>query len=240
MRTKVILLFVCGLLTASTSYGQSAFAEEEFTEDDFAQFFSLIEDGKISKEDMSARCKDQSIGFTFAGRDIHHDGGLARIYYNVSRENTSVDGRTLRAKHANASFGEWTGAVFKPLCPGLYALSIDFSAANAGNDKAGDVQVHIYLRRSGEDRPGQKIVTATRNAAGPRGNGHATLALALNSGDEIATWSEATGDDATRLLESVTFTAYKVAHLENLVEEIDMDAWTQDVIKLKRENKQEN
>ncbi len=236
MRTKVTLLFVCGLLTASISYGQSAFTEEEFTEDDFAQFFSLIEGGKISKDKMSMRCNDQSIGFTFAGENIRHVGKQKRIYYNVSRENTSVDGRTLRAKHANASFGEWTGAVFKPLCPGLYSLSVDFSAANAGDDKAGDVQVHLYLRRAGEDRPGQKIVTATRNAAGPRGTGHATLALTLNSGDEISTWSEATGDDATRLLESVTFTAYKVAHLENLVEEIDMDAWTKDVMMLKREN----
>jgi hypothetical protein len=34
----------------------------------------------------------------------------------------------------------------------------------------------------------------------------------------------------------VTFTAYKVVHLENLVEEIDMDAWTKDVAMLKREN----
>jgi hypothetical protein len=236
MPAKVTLLLICGMLMASNSDGQSAFAEEEFTEDDFAQFFSLIEGGKISQAKMSERCGDQSIGFTFAGEDIRHEGKQRRIYYNVSRENTSVDGRTLRAKHSNASFGEWTGAVFKPLCPGLYSLSVDFSAANAGNENAGDVHVYIYLRGPGENRPGQKIVTATKNAAGPRGNGHATLALTLRSGDEISTWSEGTGDDPTRVLESVTFTAYKVVHLENLVEEIDMDAWTKDVMMLKREN----
>jgi hypothetical protein len=236
MRLNTSLLLVCGLLTVPTSHAQSAFAEEEFTEDDFAQFFSLIEGGKISQEKMSKRCTDQSIGFTFAGKDIRHKGKQQRIYYNVSRENTSVDGRTLRAKHSNASFGEWTGAVFKPLCPGLYSLSVDFSAANAGNDKAGDVHVHIYLKRSGESRPGQKIVTATKNAAGRRGNGHATLALTLNSGDEISTWSEGTGEDPMRILESVTLTAYKIVHLDNLVKEIDMDAWTKDVAMLKREN----
>jgi hypothetical protein len=236
MRAKMPLLLIFGMMMASNSYGQSAFAEEEFTEDDFAQFFSLIEGGKISRDKMSERCADQSIGFTFVGEDIRHEDNLHRIYYNVSRENASVDGRTLRAKHSNASFGEWTGAVFKPLCPGLYSVSVDFSAANAGNDDAGDVHVHVYLRRSGENRPGQKIVTATMIVAGPRGTGHATLALTLNSGDEISTWSEGTGNDPARTLESVTFTAYKIVHLENLVEEIDMDAWTEDIMMLKKQN----
>ncbi len=37
------------LLAANAVWAQ-AFLQEEFTEDDFAQFFSLIEDGKISKE----------------------------------------------------------------------------------------------------------------------------------------------------------------------------------------------
>jgi hypothetical protein len=234
MRYFPSLLLVYGFLTVANSHAQSAFNDEEFTEDDFAQFFSLIEGGKISKEKMAERCKDQSIGFTFAGEDILHAGGPKRIFYNVSRENMSVDGRALRAKHSNASFGEWTGAVFKPLCPGLYSVSLDFSAANAVESNEGDIHVYLYLKRSGEDRPGKKIVTAT--SSGPRGNGHATLALTLNSGDEISTWSEGMGDDPMRTLERVTFTAYKVVHLEKLVQEIDMDAWTKDMMMLKREN----
>jgi hypothetical protein len=111
-----------------------------------------------------------------------------------------------------------------------------FSAVNAGNDNPGDIHVHLYLKRAEDDRPGQKIVTATKNSAGPRGNGHATLALTLNSGDEISTWSEGTGDNPTRILESVSFTAYKIVHLDDLVKEIDMDAWTKEVMMLKREN----
>jgi hypothetical protein len=236
MRTKAIMPFIIALLTSSVVQGQSAFVEEEFTEDDFAQFFSLIEGGKISKEKMSERCNEQSIGFTFAGRDIRHENGPERIFYNNSRENTSVDDRTLRAKHSNASFGEWTGAVFKPLCPGLYSLSVDFSAQSEAGKKATDVYVHVYLKRAGEERPGQKIVTAIKNAPGSRGSGHATLALPLRSGDEISTWSEGAGPDAPRVIEYVTLTAIKVVHLENLVEEIDMEAWTRDVAMLKREN----
>jgi hypothetical protein len=233
MRRKDLLLTILALLATSAAQAQSAFTEEEFTEDDFAQFFSLIENGKISKEKMSTRCAEQHIGFTFAGADLSHEGAPQRIFYNVSRENTSIDGRTLRAKHANASFGEWTGAVFKPLCPGLYALSIDFSTADTNPDAAEEVYVHLFLRRPDEQRPGQKIISARKS--GPGGSGHTTLALTLNSGDEISTWSESKGD-TPRTLEHITFTAYKVAHLENLVKEIDMDAWTSDIMKLKREN----
>ena len=162
------------LLAAGTVFGQ-AFLQEEFTEDDFAQFFSLIVDGKISKDKMAERCADQQIGFTFAGRDVRHDGGLQRIFYNVSREDTSVDGRTLRAKHFNASFGEWAGSVFKALCPGLYSIAVDFSTSEIdGVDVADEVLVHVYLKRADMQRPGQRVVTAIKSGSGPRGSGHAS------------------------------------------------------------------
>ena len=51
------------LLAANAVIAQ-AFLQEEFTEDNLAQFFSLIVDGKISKEKMSERCAAQQIGFT--------------------------------------------------------------------------------------------------------------------------------------------------------------------------------
>jgi len=236
MRHAGPLLIMIGFLMAAPGHAESAFAEEEFTEDDFAQFFSLISDGKISAEKMGTRCADQSIGFTFAGTNIRHEGGQQRIFYNVSRENTSVDGRTLRAKHFNASFGEWTGAVFKPLCPGLYALSIDFSTAVTGDDEAGDVYVHVYHKRDEDERPGRKIVTAIKTGPDARGSGHATVALPLHSGDEISTYSEVNGVTNTRVLRSITFTAYKVVHLKAYIEEIDMDAWTADITMLKKSN----
>lgn len=124
MRHRLILFVVFGWLATATAGAESTFQQEAFSEDDFAQFFSLIVDGKISKEKMSAR-----------------------------------------------------------------------------------------------------------------GSGHATVALPLHSGDEISTWSEARGANQKRLLEHVTFTAYKVVHLESYVEEIDMDAWTRDVVMLKKSNR---
>ena len=236
MCKRITAAAIIGLLAAPAIYSQSAFIEEEFTEDDFAQFFSLIVDGKIPKEKMSERCMKQAIGFTFAGEDLRHEGGPQRIFYNVSREDTSVDGRTLRAKHFNASFGEWTGAVFKPLCPGIYALSVDFSTGGGDEVSAEEVFVHLHVKRAGEDRPGQKVVSAVKTGPGVRGSGHATLALPLHSGDEISTYSEVKGPDKTRILKSVTLTAYKAAHLEDYIEEIDMEAFSADVVKLKGQN----
>ena len=230
----------CGsvtLLLAANAICAQAFFQEEFTEDDFAQFFSLVVDGKISKEKMAERCADQQIGFTFAGQDVRHDDGMQRVFYNVSRENTSVDGRTLRAKHFNASFGEWTGSVFKALCPGLYSIAVDFSTSKLdGSDVADEVLLHVYLKRADMERPGRQVATAVKSGSGPRGSGHATLALPLRSGDEISTYSEAMGPDMARNLSSVTLTAYKVVHLEDFVSEVDMDAWTRELSAIKQGN----
>ena len=224
------------LLAANLVYGQ-AFLEEEFSEDDFAQFFSLIVDGKISKDKMEERCADQQIGFTFAGRDVQHEGGMQRIFYNVSREDTSVDGRTLRAKHFNASFGEWAGSVFKALCPGMYSIAVDFSTSAIDDvNVADEVLVHVYLKRADMERPGQRVVTAFKSGSGPRGSGHATLALPLRSGDEISTYSQAVGPETARNLASVNLTAYKVVHLEDYVSEVDMDAWTKEIATIKQGN----
>ena len=236
MRKGITVVAIIGFFLAPAINAQSAFTEEEFTEDDFAQFFNLIVDGKISRDKMSERCMNQSIGFTFAAKDLLHEGGPQRIFYNLSRENTSVDGRTLRAKHFNASFGEWTGAVFKPLCPGLYALSVDFTTDTGDGVTANEVYVHLHVKRAGENRPGQKVVSAVKTGPGVRGSGHATLVLPLHSGDEISTYSEVIGSEKTRILKSVTFTAYKAAHLEDYIEEIDMEAFSADIVKLKGQN----
>ena len=161
IRFIVLLMMISGCSFAA-GHGSGSFAEESFTEDDFAQFFSLIEDGKIPAEIISERCRQQGIGFTFLGRDIIHERPQQRVFYNVSQEDSSVDGRTLRAKHFNASFGEWTGAVFKPLCPGMYTIAVDFTAPAS-------TAIEIYLRRVGEERPGKRIISSN--------NGHPDLLI---------------------------------------------------------------
>lgn len=197
-------------------HGGGSFAEESFSEDDFAQFFSLIEDGKIAADKIEERCATQGIGFTFLGRNVEHQGSRQRIFYNVSGEDTAVDGRTLRAKHFNASFGEWTGSVFKPLCPGMYTIAVDY-AADPGTELA------LYLRRAGEERPGQQVLNTT--------TGRLTLALPLRSMDEVSTWTSGAGK---RALQQVAITVVKVQHLPDYVADIDMDQFTEDIALLKR------
>jgi hypothetical protein len=206
-------------------------AKEEFTDEDFAQFFGLIVDGKITREKMAARCAREIVGFTFAGKDLLHDGGLTRLDYNVTKQSRSVDGRALRSRHFNVSLGEWSGAVYRPLCPGLYTITVEFATGDAGRRAAEDVSVHLYLRRAGETRPGQRIITALKPGKGP-GTAQATLSLPLHTGDEISTWSEGAGD-RPRLIRQVHFTAYKIAHLEKYVEALDVDAFTKEVNELK-------
>ena len=228
MRANSLASLVLGIFIGSVANPQS-FADEEFTDEDFAQFFGLIVDGKITAEKMNKRCAKEVVGFTFAGKDLIHDGDLARVEYNETGLKASVDGRTLRSRHFNATFGEWTGAVFKPLCPGLWVISVDFSTApntvDDDQDAADDVLMHLYVRRGDEERPGTSVLQARTAGEGQRGNGHMTIALPLHTGDEVSTYSEAIGASQKRVLERVTFTGYKTGHLEKYVKEFDVDAW---------------
>jgi hypothetical protein len=217
---------------ATPASATDALAKEEFTEEDFAQFFGLIVDGKIAREKMSTRCAKEIVGFTFEGRDLLHEDGLVRIDYNQTKQARSVDGRALRSKHFNTSLGEWSGAVYKPLCPGLYAIAVDFATGDAGRGAAEDVWVHLYLRRRAEARPGTRIVSGLKTGRGAAGSGHLTLSLPLRTGDEVSTWSEG-ADGKKRLLRQITFTAWKMGHLEKYVEELDVEAFNRELPGLK-------
>lgn len=228
-------------LLAGMVLGQSM-KDEEFTDEDFAQFFGLIEEGKISQEKMNARCAKEIVGFTFAGKDIVHERALERVNYNETGMNGSVDGRALRSRHFNATFGEWTGAVFKPLCPGMWVISMDFAALDSGpaavdsaqsDGWAEAVRVLLYIRRAGEQRPGTSVVHSAGIKGG--GSGHLTIALPLHTGDEVSTYSEAVGEGSKRGLEQITFTAYKIGHLQKYVKEFDVDAWNAELEALKQD-----
>ncbi len=70
--------FISGL-TAAALIGVGTVAaqtnsEEEFTDEDFAQFFGLLVDGKISRQKLDARCAGKSLGFTFAAADFVQQG----------------------------------------------------------------------------------------------------------------------------------------------------------------------
>ena len=177
-----------------------------------------IEDGKISRDKMIARCEKEIVGFTFAGLDLVHSGPPERLKYNQTRVTGSVDGRVMRSRHFNISFGEWTGAVFKPLCSGMWSIEVDFTATP-------NTRVEIYLRKPGEERPGKPLLGSN--------SGHLSLALPLGTGDEISTWSVSTMDDRRRHIDQATFTAFKIAHIEKYMQEFDEDAWNADIEALK-------
>ena len=117
------------------------------------------------------------------------------------------------------------------MCPGIYSISIDFATDDVEN-AADDVYVHLHVRRADEERPGAVIVSAVKLGPGNRGNGHATLAIPLHMGDEVSTWSEGKGSGTARHFHQVTLTAYKFAHIEDYVEELDLDAWNDDIAAL--------
>ena len=203
-RIKIGALML-SLLMPSWVNSQS-FADEEFTDEDYAKFFGIIEDGKITREKMNARCAEEILGFTFAATDLVHNENPQRVYYHETGLDGTVDGRSLRSRHFNLSLGEWTGAVFTPICPGMWVLTVDFViAANDRNASAAlnqPVVMHLYVRQAGEQRPGHPVLSA-QSAAGDRGR--ITIALPLHSGDEVTTWSEVPGPDSdrTRILERV-------------------------------------
>ena len=172
MFRKMAAALLLSLLVPSVVFAQS-FADEEFTDEDFAKFFGLIEDGKITAEKMNARCAEEILGFTFAARDLVHEAGPQRVNYNETGLNGTVDGRSLRSRHFNLSLGEWTGAVFKPICPGMWVISVDFVV---DAEATGPLVLHLYVRQAGEERPGLSVLSASAAAGESR---HLTIALPL-------------------------------------------------------------
>ena len=217
MKIRTLTILCTGLAVFSAVNAQDM-SGEEFTDHDFEQFFGLIEDGKISRDVMTKRCEKEVVGFTFAGLNLNHKKDRQRIKYNQTRVKGSVDGRVMRSRHFNVSFGEWTGAVFKPLCAGMWSIAIDYQASP-------NTQVDLYLRKPGKPRPGELILSNASN--------HLSLVLPLGTGDEISTYTVSTSDQPEREIEQITFSAFKIGHIEKYMAEFDEDAWNADFEALK-------
>jgi hypothetical protein len=188
--------------------------------EDFA-FFKLLKDGKASKEAVARHC---------AGPD----GGVravAAASLNLTLAETHERVRYLdrQLTNVNANPGEWTGEIYKPLCPGLYALSVDFITAGGEGVTDGEVTVHIHVWRKAEGgpRPGALAAVAVKAGPGARGSGHAAVVLALATGDEIATHS-LSADGKPRRFERIQFSAYRVQHMPELAADFDRTAWEAD------------
>jgi hypothetical protein len=105
-------------------------------------------------------------------------------------------------------------------------ITIDFVATADTDDP---VLVHLYLREPGEQRPGHRLITATKPGGSANGAGHGTIALPLHTGDELSTYAETPDSDSRQVLQTVTFTGYKIAHLSDYTKEFDMEAWSADL-----------
>ena len=204
------------------------FDYENFTPDDFQKFYGLIENGKITRDKLNAMCEKRPLGFTVEATDVAPETSNAILYYNVSKQHGSIDGRAFRSRYFNASLGEWTGAVFKPICPGLYVFSLDFTA-HVLEKSANDVSMHLLLRRRGGDRPGKTIATAKIASPFARGSGYTSVVLVLGTGDEVSTFFELPISGKNVRLELVRLSVYKIDHLEELVQELDLDAREKDL-----------
>lgn len=222
----LILLTVIGAVRAQAPLPKD---DQEFTDHDFQQFFGLLEDGEITVEKMEQRCVKEQVGFTFTGSALKHSGEMQRIDYNDTGLEMSVEGRPLRSKYKNATTGEWTGAVFKPLCPGLYSVSVDFSATLPKRSDPGDMSLHIFMNREGDIRPGLKVLTTHPGGTPEAAAGHAQVVLALATGDEVSTWTEMTGRKTEHELNSVSISVFKITHLPELTKAFSMEGWAADL-----------
>ena len=229
-KRNIALLFA---LVGSLVFARSPLPidNQEFTDEDFEKFFGLLEDGKITQENNEKRCSTEEIGFTYTGADLTHGPEATRIDYNVTKLDMSVDGRPFRSKYRNATFGEWTGQVFKPLCGGLYTFTIEYAVTLPRRVDPRDISVQIYLQREGDTRPGYMVMESHPNGARNYATGQATVVVPMATGDELSTWSaSANGKDI--VIESVAISGYKIAHLPELTRAFDQEAWSADMTAL--------
>jgi hypothetical protein len=184
---------------------------------DFA-FFEILKDGKATKAQIAEHCNG--------------DDGRVRAFSAASLDLTLTATPAERVRYkdqqvtnVNANPGEWSGEVYKPLCPGLYTFTLSYTAAAKNGGTAGDIQVQVYLWRAGGTlaRPGELVAVADKTG-GPRGTGHAAITLAVGTGDEIATHARS-ADGKPRHFERIQITGYRVQHMPELAADFDTAAW---------------
>jgi hypothetical protein len=204
---------------------------QEFTDEDFEKFFGLLEDGKITQEKNEQRCAKEEVGFTFTGANLEQPAEPTRIEYNVTKLDMSVDGRPFRSKYRNATFGEWTSQVFKPLCGGLYTFTVEYAVSLPKRTDPRDISVQIYLRRADDTRPGYMVMESHPDGGKGYATGQATVVLPLATGDEVSTWSVAANSKPV-MIESIAISGYKVAHLPEMIGAFDQTEWAADMTAL--------
>ncbi len=212
MTIRINKLGVASVLAVALLLFTAFFTSTTARNEDFI-FFDLIVDGKVPKEKIVTHCAGRPTGFSVVAENQSHDQDMAMVQYSATQ-----------VANINASPGEWTGAVYKPLCPGQYTFTIDYIASDDDGANAKAVSVELYQRKRNGDRPGQLVAIAALTDARKGGAGHATVMLEMATGDELYTYSRAEGN-AKRHFIRVQLSGYKVNDMPDIAADWDNEAW---------------
>ena len=192
-----------------------ALAQED--QPDFV-FFSLIdENGRVTADKVAEHCASSPRALSVETRDLVHTEPHQRVWF-TGRQITNV----------NANPGEWNGALYKPLCPGLYSFSVSYETSRDNGGTDGEVTVHLHAwSKEGQGRPGELTALAIKTSGQKQGVGHASVVLEMATGDEFSLFTLAE-DNAPRHFKRLQLTAYRVHHITDLASTFDTDVWDEE------------
>lgn len=190
-------------------------------------FFNLIKDGKVSAAAIKKHC-DSPDGRVRAL-------STASLNLTLEKFHERVPFRDRQYTNVNFSPGEWSGEVYKAICPGLYSVNVDFIATDAEGGSASDVTVHIHIWRKDaktdegklQARPGDLAGVAFKAGPAAKGTGHASATLALGTGDEISLHS-LSGDAKPRRFERIELNIHRLQPMPDLARDFNAAEWEAD------------
>ncbi|NKB45469.1 MAG: hypothetical protein GKS03_14450 [Alphaproteobacteria bacterium] len=206
------------LLITALMTGQPAWAQDGTEEEPDFVFFSLIDDnGQVAADVVAEHCADSPRALSVETKNIVHTTPHQRVWFS-GRQITNV----------NANPGEWNGALYKPLCPGLYSFNVDYMTNAEDGATDGEVVVHLHTwHRGGRDRPGELTALAVKAPGQDRGVGHASVIVEMATGDEFSLFTLSPGAEKRRF-ERLQLTAYRVDHIPKLARAFDRKVWDQE------------
>jgi hypothetical protein len=181
-------------------------------------FFGLIdENGQVAADKVAEHCDGSPRALSVETRDLVHTEPHQRVTF-TGRQITNV----------NANPGEWNGAAYKPLCPGLYSFAVDYTTSAEDGATDGEIIVHLHSwHRGGRGRPGELAAMAVKAPGQERGVGHASVIVEMASGDEFSLFTLSPGAKKRRF-ERIQLTAYLVHHIPGLARGFDAALWDEE------------
>lgn len=212
--TRPMTVFLVALLTCWATLS-SAQTEDEDVD---LEFFGLIdENGQVPAAAVATHCTGSPRALSVETRNVVHTTPHQRVTF-TGRQITNV----------NANPGEWNGALYKPLCPGLYVFNVDYTSTAEDGATEGEVIVHLHTwHRDGRGRPGELAAMAVKPAGQARGIGHASVVVEMATGDEFSLFTLSPGADK-RHFERIQLTAYRLHHIDDLARDFDTTFWDEE------------